>query len=233
MKTFFYILMVTIALSSCSGNKFLNRKYTSGLFKELDRNMKHNTTKVANKNAYASSISNIELEKTALLEESLSEKEIIELKVNSITKKDSIIHILKKGRDEIIVIKNDLPNVYVKVNPKTNKKTVTHQIDKINSSTIGKETIERDLRIRTIVGLIIFFVPIVGILIAIQTKKRIKKYKQQNPNINYSRYKKLANLGLALSILPSLAMCLAVLAFAALILALCFSASGFFTIALF
>jgi len=230
MKTTLYIIFISIVLSSCSGNKFLNRKYTTGFFTESHKNLKHNTIKAENEQSLVSLNSNIELKKSNCIHELQTEKEIINAKVNSITKRDSIFHILKRGKDEIIVLKNDLPDVYMKLNPKKNKKIVINK----NSLPLplSKAAIEKDLRVRTIIGLLVFFVPIMGILIAIQTKKRIKKYRQQNPDVNYDHYKNLANLGLALSILPSLILCLLVLAFVALILALCFSSSGFFAIAL-
>ena len=176
MKTIAYILISLIALSSCSGNKFLSRKYTTGVFTESHRNVKHNTIKVSSKNNYASLNPNIELEKSTLSEVPVSEKEIIEVKVNSIIKRDSIIQISKKGKDKIIVIKNNLPDVYVKVNPKTSQRTL---LSKNKMLTKNDESIERELRVRTIVGLLVFFVPVMGILIAAQTKKRIKKYRQR------------------------------------------------------
>lgn len=232
MKTILYIVFISILMSSCSGNKFLNRKYTAGFFTETHKNLTHNTIKTETEKRYTSLNSNIQLKKSNSINEFQSEKEIINAKVNSITKKDSIFHILKKGRDEIIVVKNDLPDVYVKINSKNNERITANKI-KLGQSPITKAQIEKDLRVRTIIGLLVFFMPIMGILMAIQTKRRIRKYKQQYPDITYAHYRNLANLGMGLSILPNLAFCLIVLVFVALILALCFSTSGFFAIALF
>src|ERR1700752_3118596 len=124
MKTILYILFISVIISSCNSNKFLNRKYTDGFFTESNKNLKHNTIKTETEKSFASLNSNIQLKKSNIINEFQTEKEIINTKVNSITKKDSIFHILKRGKDEIIVMKNDLPNVVLKINRNKNKNVV-------------------------------------------------------------------------------------------------------------
>ncbi len=44
MKTVIYILIITTLLSSCSGNKFLNRKYTSGIWLNKTKEIKSHSS---------------------------------------------------------------------------------------------------------------------------------------------------------------------------------------------
>ena len=91
-----FVFCLIVVMSSCSGHKFLNRKYTSGRFIENKKSLTHNTIYVDTTKYYSSSNNQLELKKTSTISTNISEKEIINKKVESIIKKDSIFIKQKK-----------------------------------------------------------------------------------------------------------------------------------------
>ncbi len=103
IKNTFFVLCLIVLMSSCSGSKFLNRKYTSGRFTENVKSLKHNTVYVDSTKRYSSLNNPIELKKSPISLNEISEKEMINKKVESIIKKDSIFITKRKGRDKRII----------------------------------------------------------------------------------------------------------------------------------
>lgn len=220
MKTLLSIFILIILLSSCSGNKFVSRKYTQGRFIENSKAVKHNTLftdsnkNFANKNCGA----NI-LFKTSL-KESIIEKELIAKAVNSIIKKDSIYIIQKRGHDQKIVIKNNLPNVTVII--KKEKIKTVKPVDP-HKEILKQGQLENKIDMLSILALSCSLIPVAGFIIALSAKKQIKKYRNHYYDDEKNSEMVMANIALGISIIPSLAVALVAIAIIILFLFLLFT----------
>ncbi len=201
MKTIANIIFVIILLSSCSSNKFLSRKYTTGFYNESHKSLKHNTIKSETDNSYASLNSTIELKKATSITEAQTEKEIINAKINSITKKDSIIHVKRKGKDARIIIKNNLPDVSVTIDE--NHQIVPEKLKVVDQANI-KKRYENKIRKNANASLILAIIPLVGFVIALTALRMIRKYRTFYKSEDCDFYKDRSIVALCLSIIPTL-----------------------------
>lgn len=216
IKNTFFVLCLIVLMSSCSGSKFLNRKYTSGRFIQNVQSLKHNSVYADTTTSYSSLNSNIKLKKSPVSLNEISDKEITNKKVESIIKKDSIFIFNKKGRNKTIVVKNHLPTVITHIdrNGKRVKSKIlaTEIAEKIKRNQIAK------VKAFSIMSLCFSLIPALGFAFAITAKRLIKQSRKTNPFENINKYNVLANIGFGLSIIPTLILLL----FAALLIfALC------------
>ena len=206
LKNTFFVFVLIFVMSSCSGSKFLNRKYTSGRFVEPKKSLTHNTTYVDTTKSYASLNNQIELKKSPLILNDISEKEIINKKVESIIKKDSIFIINRKGRNKTVIVKNDLPTVITHIDrsgKRVKSKTLTPVIaEKVKRNQVAK------IKAFSIMSLCFALIPALGFAFAITAKKLIKQSRKLNPFDNIGKYNVIANIGLGLSIIPTLILVL-------------------------
>lgn len=216
LKNTFFVFVLIFIMSSCSGSKFLNRKYTSGRFVEHKKSLIHNTVYVDTTKHYSSLNNNIELKKSPVILNDISDKEIINKKVESIIKKDSIFIFSKKGRNKTVVVKNDLPTVITHIDrngERVKSKTVTPIVaEKIKRNQVAK------IKAFSIMSLCFALIPALGFAFAITAKKLIKQSKKLNPFDNINKYNVITSIGFGLSIIPTLILLLFT---ALLIFALC------------
>ncbi len=216
LKNTFFVFVIIIIMSSCSGGKFLNRKYTTGRFTENVKSLKHNTVYVDTTKRYSSLNNSIELKKSPLILNDISEKEIINIKVESIIKKDSIFIINRRGRNKTVVIKNELPTVVTHIDrngKRVKSKTLTPIVaEKVKRNQVAK------IKAFSIMSLCFALIPALGFAFAITAKKLLKQSKKLNPFDNINKYNVITNIGFGLSIIPTLIL---VLFAALLIFALC------------
>lgn len=222
MKNIFYITTLVIILSSCSGNKFLNRKYASGRYVEHKKSLKYNTVYSDTITNYTSSDNRIELKKALIILETYSEEKIIAEKIKAILKKDSIFIKVKKGRNEIIIFKNNLPDVTTIING-NNKIIKTIKI--IDPSKIKKNK-ERKIKTFSILALTFSIIPFLGFAFSITAKRLIRKYRKEFPLVNQDKYKVISNLAFGLSIIPALFGLLVIIALVAVLLMLLFGGAS-------
>ena len=200
LKNTFFVFALIFVMSSCSSGKFLNRKYTMGRFTENVKSLKHNTIYVDTTKSYAYVSDPMELKKSSISLNNIPDKEIINNKVESIIKKDSIFIFKKRGRNKVTVVKNSLPNVTVIV--QGDKRTVK-QAKKID---FDYEKTRRKARAKKLYkySLILSFIPFVGFIIAITAKKSIKKYQTEFPDENEKFNKSRINFAIIFSLFSSL-----------------------------
>jgi hypothetical protein len=185
MKNIFHIISVIIILSSCSGNKFLNRKHTPGIFTEHKVSLKHNTIYSDTIFKYASLDNRIELKKSPEVLPNDSKNEIIALKVKSILKKDSIFIKVKKGKDQKTIKANSLNyNVITRINIKgviISQKT--EALKKIDPEVENNEAYKQ-IKTSSNIALVFCVIPFLGFVIAVRLKKKFKAYKINHPTEN-------------------------------------------------
>lgn len=118
MKTIIKLLiqLSILLLSSCSSTSFINRKYTTGVFLQQNKTLKHNTINVDTSKRYASLNHAIELIKPAISLTAPNDKEIINTHTNSIIKKDSFFLFQKKGRDVRLKKRAEGENILIVIN---------------------------------------------------------------------------------------------------------------------
>ncbi len=200
IKNTFLVLCIVVLISSCSTTKFSNRKYTFGRFTETVKTLKHNSVYIDTTKSYTSFNNNIELKKTHVVLNDISEKEIINKKVESLFKKDSVFICKKKGKDTKTVVKNNLPNVTIIVNG--DKKTIKPV------KVIGYEKIKLKKKAQTIKlykqCLLLSVIPFVGLVFAKVVKRKVLKYKKEFPDDNekFSTWK--INLAITIGVFTSL-----------------------------
>lgn len=213
MKNLFNLstLIAIALLTSCSGSKFMNRKYTSGRFIEHKNNIKHNTIFIDTTKQYASSSNTIELIKPSNSLETNTNEKIINAITNSIIKKDSIFRILRRGRDKIIIKKCDTKDILIILNSRRKiikiKKTdsVTSKNTENNKSNNYQiQSLVKAKKIMKIASWLIFF-PIAGIVMSAFSLKRINMASDTNPNYNFNRIKIVYRWLLFLSIIITVA----------------------------
>lgn len=212
MKRFIQIFIIVVLFSSCKQSVFLNRKYTSGKFTENNKILKYNTVYIDTTKNYASVnvIPNISIVKVVE-----TEKEITEQKINCMfSKKDTIIRLKRIGPDKEMIIKNKSSNVCIVVDgiPKPSSPQFKEKIKQNSFSYI---------KIKTILSLAFSLVPVVGLVMALACKKALKKF-QLAYNENLETQRNITTAALGISILPTLATALIVLAFITLIVFLFF-----------
>lgn len=120
-----------LLLSSCSSTSFMARKYTSGVFLQHSKTLKHNTLSVDTSKRYASLNHTIEIKKPANRID--TDKEILDFITNSITRKDSFFLFQKKGKDVRLKKRAEGENVLIVINH--NQKI--SKINKIDSKPSG------------------------------------------------------------------------------------------------
>lgn len=219
-KNTFFIFGLIVVMSSCSGSKFLNRKYTSGRFIEHKKSLTHNTIDVDTTKIYTSLNSSIKFKYTPINLNNISDKEIINNKVESIIKKDSIFIINKKGRNKKIVKSNNLPTVKIYIN---GDKIIIKSYKELSPEII-KQKQETKLKRAVIMSLFFSLIPVLGIFFSIRAKKIVRNYQKNYPLENKNKYMAMANLAICISIIPTIAALVAVLFGLLLFFALLFSA---------
>jgi hypothetical protein len=191
-------------MSSCSGSKFLNRKYTSGRFAQHSKNLKYSTIDVDTTKSYSSLTHHIEFKKSPSSLNSISDKEIIDNKVESIIKKDSIIIIRKPGRDKKIVIKNGLKNDTIYMNENLQVIPKNQHLFKVKDPAVVKENELKIIKNMSKLCLWFSVIPFCGIIFSRITLKKIKNFKKKFPQENTKIYSRRLNLAIAISIITLL-----------------------------
>jgi hypothetical protein len=110
------IQLSILLLSSCSSTSFINRKYTSGVFLQPNKTLKHNTISIDTTKRYASLNHTIVLIKPAISLTSNDDKDVICTLANSITRKDSFFLFQKKGRDVRLKKRAEGENILIVIN---------------------------------------------------------------------------------------------------------------------
>ena len=205
------VLVIGITLASCSSSKFTSRKYTSGTFIAQHSNMKHNTIFADTTKAYAFLSNTIELKKITKQETDNTDREVILEITKSIIKKDSVFVYQKKGKDVTIVKICDNKNVKIILN-RYNQIIKVKPIDDMSKFRLKdsfnpktKETKLPETKLLSKLSLLLFFIPIFGVLLSIMALKKIKFAKTINPSLNLKRFKNRSTLALVLSSIVSLA----------------------------
>lgn len=200
LKNAFFVFGLMIIISSCSGGKFLNRKYTSGKFNQNINNLTHNTVYTKSEKTYASLNNQVKLKHSFEVSEESLNKNIINAQVSSIIKKDSIFIIQKKGKNKVIVVKNNLPDVTIIV---TGNQKIIKPVKVIDQASIKSTKISKIKKFSKIC-LYLSFIPFLGFVYVITTRRIIKKYNKEYPveKINYNTSR--INLALVMSILTSI-----------------------------
>jgi hypothetical protein len=213
MKTLFgaSTLIVIALLTSCSGSKFMNRKYTNGRFIEHKSNIKHNTIFADTTKQYASSLNSIELIIPSNPIGTNTDKEIINAITNNILKKDSIFRIQRRGRDKIVIKKCDTKDILIILNShrqiikiKNTGNATSTNAENNESNNYQLKSLVKAKRIMKIASKLIFF-PIAGIIMSALALKKINIASDANPNYNFSRVKTLYKWLLFLSIIIAIA----------------------------
>lgn len=205
------ILVIVIALTSCSSSKFTSRKYTCGTFIAQRSSVKHNTIFADTTKTYAFLSNTIELKETTKPATENTDREIILKITKSIIKKDSVFVFQKIGKDEVIVKICKTKNVLVIFN-RYNQIIKVKAIDDMGRFRLKdsfnpktKETKLPETKLLTKLSLLLFFIPIIGFALSIRALKKIKYAKTINPSLNLKRFKNISTLALVLSSIVSLA----------------------------
>ena len=213
------IQLLILVLSSCSSTSFINRKYTSGIFLQQSKIIKHNTISVDTTKQYASLNHGIELKQPIVSLTPNSDKEIINTLTNSIIKKDSVFRILKRGRDDVfvkkcsgyhvLIVKNN-ENKIVKIKPLSEVNPYNPLFVKEDYKISPEKSLKQAKRsIFSALGLCL--IPALGFVLTILAIRRLKWAKLKNPNYNFDGLKALLNLAAFFSFLIALIIVLFVL----------------------
>lgn len=213
------IQLSILLLSSCSSTSFINRKYTSGVFLQPNKTLKHNTISVDTSKRYASLNHAIELIKPTISLTAIDDKEIINMLTNSIVKKDSVFHFQRRGRDGVLVKKCSGKHVLVVLN-------MGHQIVKVKplevinprnplfvkeESKISPEKSLKRARRHIFLALGFCLIPMVGFVLVFIAMRKLKWAKVKNPNYDFERLKGMLNLAFFFSFLITLLFVLFIL----------------------
>lgn len=203
MKAIIFLTSISIIFNSCSGNRFLNRKYTSGRFFEKKRLLKHNTIFCDTAAVYSSSADKTELKKIPVSPEHYSEIAIA-VKPAPIAKKDSIFIRAKKGKDQRTVKKNDLDyDVITLINKKGAVVSQKIQAHATIDPEIKNNPGYKEIKSLSIWALAFSWVPVLGLVLAIRFKKKLKKYKAAYPTENLHNYSGRSTLAITISTIMS------------------------------
>lgn len=221
-----------IVLSACSVNKFLNRKYTKGIFLEGHKSLSANTSKTLEDRKYACSKLMFELNNTNISSEIKKEKAFIQTKKDAIEKKGNKIYNVNKPGNSIAAQKGNLTVASTKTKLLVKEKKHASRQKRNSEPDDSNKKIKRDLTIKTFLCLVFTTIPVAGFIISTETKKQIKKHELQNPDINYTPFKFITNITLFFSAILLVITIITALLCISLIILLCFSYSGFFAVAL-
>ncbi len=213
------IQLSILLLSSCSSTSFINRKYTSGVFLQPNKSLKHNTNSVDTTKQYASLNHTIELNKAIINLTANDEREIINTHTNSIIKKDTVFHTRRRGRDNVFVKKCIGKHVLVVLNEEHKiikvKPLVTINPRKplfvIEDYKISPEKSLKKAKLFIFLALGFCPVPLLGFVLALIAIKKLKWAKLKNPNYDFDRLKGLLNLACFYSFLITLLLVLFIL----------------------
>jgi len=219
MKNILYISSLIILLTSCKGTGFLNRKYTNGHFIEHIKTVKHNTLYCDSTKRYASTETG-EIKSIIGLSNIRSEKEFIQTTINSIIKKDSIFIIRKKGKDERIIVKNNLEDKTVYLNENRQISIEKYRAVAVINPERKKNKKEEEISILSALALGLSLLPLIGFAIAVRCIKLINKYRKEYPPELKNGNMAMSVAGLIISIIPSLALVALALTVIVLIFAL-------------
>lgn len=214
--------MITFGLYACTNNKFLNRKYTNGFFRELHKEIKNNPIKAKDETVEMSAYTSSELIKAAPLTNSQNEKEIIQKESNSTTpiiQKLRVKHTLTKEIEKAYSIQPNL--LLMDVNTKNTNKPI--QV---------KKYLKNELTRRTLVGPSCFTSSIGMFLLIRETKKTNNRCLEKSVTINEAPFESLETIKYYLSIASKIILFLCWALLFILFIALSFSTTGFFYIAL-
>ena len=194
------IQLSILFLSSCSSTSFIYRKYTTGVFLQPNKTLKHNTINVDTTKRYASLNHTIELINPAISLTTNNDKEIINRITNSIIKKDSVFHIKRKGKD----IK------YIKTCAGAPVFIVLEQKNNISHSH-GRHSPKFKLKIAKIAtyfALATFYIPAVGFFISMLAIRLIRIAKNKNPSYNDATLNIITSITTFISVLLLIALVL-------------------------
>jgi hypothetical protein len=206
------IQLSILILSSCSSTSFINRKYTTGIFLQQNKTLKHNTVSVDTSKRYASLNHTIVLIKPAISLTVIDDKEIINMLTNSVVKKDSVFHFQRRGRDGVLVKKCSGKHVLVVLN-------IEHQVVKVKplevinprnplfvkeESKISPEKSLKRARRHIFLALGFCLIPMVGFMLVFIAMRKLKWAKVKNPNYDFERLKGILNLAFFFSFLITL-----------------------------
>ncbi len=224
MKYILYISGLIILLTSCKETGFLNRRYTGGRFVEHIKPVKHNTFYSDSTRCYTST-DNKEIKSVSVQSHICSEKEMIHATLNSIIKKDSIYIFRKKGRDKKILVKNNLEDETVYLDEHRQviyKEHRAFQRPAEISPERKKYKREEEINIFSALALGFSILPIIGFALAVRSIKLINKYRKEYAPERKNVSMGMSVSGLAISIIPSLAMAALVLLIVVLLFGLIF-----------
>ncbi len=206
------IQLSILLLSSCSSTSFINRKYTSGVFLQPNKSLKHNTISVDTSKRYASLNHTIELNKSVVSLTTNDEREIINTLTNSIIKKDTVFHLQRRGKDILFVKKCIGKHVLVVLNKE-------QQILKVKSlpsyngiksfkivSLLNPQIALKKAELSSSLAFSLSLIPIIGLICSLIAFRKIKIAKLNNQESDFKKNKKLTISALAISLLSTLAL---------------------------
>jgi hypothetical protein len=202
IKNAFFAFVLIGTLSSCSGGKFLSRKYTSGTYIQQVKSLKYNTVFADTNKAYSSADKEFKVVMSSQSSSQLIHTNIVDGLAGSVLKKDSIFIISRKGRNRKVVVKNNLPTVITHVDKKGNRiktKVLSPlQADKVRAN------YETKIKVFSILALCLSLVPILGFIFARTARRLIRQNRETNSFKHINRYNAMSDIALGLSIIPSL-----------------------------
>ena len=211
------IQLSILFLSSCSSTSFINRKYTTGVFLQPNKTLKHNTINVDTSKRYASLNQSVELKKEDFKID--TDKEIINRLTNSIIIKDSVFHFQRRGRDGVLVKRCSGKHVLVVLN-RENKIVKIKPLSEVNPHNplfvkedykISPEKSLKKAKIFIFLALGFCLIPMLGFVLVFIAIRKLKWAKLKNPNYDFERLKGMLNLAAFFSFLIAFVIVLAVL----------------------
>lgn len=211
------IQLSILFLSSCSSTSFINRKYTTGVFLQPNKTLKHNTINVDTSKRYASLNQSVELKKEDFKID--TDKEIINRLTNSIIIKDSVFHFQRRGRDGVLVKKCSGKHVLVVLN-RENKIVKIKPLSEVNPHNplfvkedykISPEKSLKKAKLFIFLALGFCLIPMLGFVLVFIAIRKLKWAKLKNPNYDFERLKGMLNLAAFFSFLIAFVIVLAVL----------------------
>lgn len=213
------IQLSILLLSSCSSTSFINRKYTTGIFSQHNKILKHNTISVDTSKRYASLNHEIELLKPAICLTIIDDREIINRITNSIIIKDSVFHFQRRGRDGVLVKRCSGKHVLVVLN-RENKIVKIKPLSEVNPHNplfvkedykISPEKSLKKAKLFIFLALGFCLIPMLGFVLVFIAIRKLKWAKLKNPNYDFERLKGMLNLAAFFSFLIAFVIVLAVL----------------------
>ena len=214
MKTIIKLLiqLSILLLSSCSSINFINRKYTTGIFSQHNKTLKHNTINVDTLKRYASLNHAIELIKPAISLTAPDDKKIINTLTNSIIKKDSVFRILRKGRDDVFVKKCSGSSLLIILN----KEYEIIKVRPLPKAFINKPICTDDLRnpnitllrakSRSRLAIFLCLFPMVGLIVSMSALQKTQLAKVNNRRSDFKICRTLSIISTIISVLSTLTL---------------------------